>query len=236
MPTCHRSLPLLPPSDVATVVIAMEVLDNLPHDKIQAKTRKGLAQAEIHTTPNGGVEETFVPLNDPLLSRVVGTVPSYAKAYPTWVPSVACGVIEHLVHQRPNLGLVVADFDWLPAPDLGIPADETRRTTTWAESEPLITDMKGMDYECFLQAPPYCDILFPTDFDKLRSFTMHTISSRNHRGNVRVEKQADFLERYGSSHVQKTKSWLTGYTPLLQDFVNCSVLTITTASGKVANK
>ena len=230
-----QSLPLLPPSDVATVVIAMEVLDNLPHDKVQAKTRKGLAQAEIHSRPNGGVEETFVALNDPLLSRVVGTVPSYVKAHPTWVPSVACGVIEHLVHQRPNLGLVFADFDWLPAPELSRHPTETTRRTMWGHGEPLITDMKGVDYECFLQAPPHCDILFPTDFDKLCSFTARTLASRNHRGHVGVEKQADFLERYGASHVRKTKSWLTGYTPLLQDFVNCSVLTIRTESAKVAD-
>jgi hypothetical protein len=211
----------------------MEVLDNLPHDKVQAKTRKGLAQAEVHERPNDRDEETFVPLDDPLLSRVVRTVPSYAKAYPTWVPSVACGVIEHLVHQRPKLGLVFADFDWLPAPDLS--NDTLMRRTTWAEGEPLITDMKGVDHECFLQAPPHCDILFPTDFGKLSDFTKRTMTSHKRHCDVLVEKQADFLERYGSRHVRKTKSWLTGHTPMLQDFVNCSVMTITTRSDKAAD-
>ena len=42
-----------------------------------------------------------------------------------------------------------------------------------------------------------------------------------------VQKQSEFLERYGPEHVRATESWLTGYTPLLHDFTNCSVLTIT---------
>jgi hypothetical protein len=212
----------------------MEVLDNLPHDKVRAKSRKQLQQAEIHVNGNNGVEqEIFVPLKDPLLARAIKTVPSFVKSYPTWIPSVACGIMEHLIHQRPNLGLAFADFDWLPAPDL-LETDHLR-LTAWGEGEPIITDMEGIDHECFLQAPPHCDILFPTDFEKLGSFTKRTISSRRRDDDasspqVQVEKQADFLERYGSEHVQKTKSWLTGHTPLLHDFANCSVLTIVTPS------
>lgn len=221
------SVRLLDNSTVPTVVLAMEVLDNLPHDKTRAKSRKQLQQAEIHTNDNGVEQEIFVPLADPLLARAIKTVPSFVKPYPTWVPSVACGIIEHLIHQRPNLGLAFADFDWLPAPDL-IDTDHLR-LTAWGEGEPIVTDMDGVDHECFLQAPPHCDILFATDFEKLGSFTKRTISSfkRKDSARVQVEKQADFLERYGSVHVQKTKSWLTGHTPLLQDFVNCSVLTVT---------
>jgi len=258
-------MPLLSESDVPTVVLGMEVLDNLPHDKVHAKTRNRIMQAEIiHKGLSGDYddnhgtnsEETFVPLHDPLLSKILDRVPSYvATRYPTWIPSSACGVLEHLIHQRPNLGLIFADFDWLPPPDLiqnekknhnknknndDKDADKENhppilgRRTKWAEGEPLITDMLGNDHECFLQAPKHCDILFPTDFDKLGLFAKNVLTSQNHRGNVIVEKQANFLDRYGPRHVQNTKSWLTGFTPLLHDYVNCSVLTITTTdSGPV---
>jgi hypothetical protein len=45
---------------------------------------------------------------------------------------------------------------------------------------------------------------------------------------VRIEllRQADFLSRHGPEQVAATSSWLTGYSPLIHDFVNCSVLTI----------
>ena len=229
----HPRAQLLPPSDTPTVVLAMEVLDNLPHDKIRAKSRKLLQQAEIQKQrdKDSAEEEVFVPLDDPLLARVIKNVPSFAKPYPTWIPSVACGVLEHLIQQRPNLGLAFADFDWLPAPDLtsnSATKVEPSRRTEWAEGEPIITDMDGVDHECFLRAPPHCDILFPTDFDKLASFAKHIMVKKGRKSTVQVEKQADFLEHYGPNHVQKTKSWLSGQTPLLQDFVNCSVLTIRT--------
>lgn len=224
---------LLSPSDTPTVVIAMEVLDNLPHDKIQARTRKCLEQAEIIKSRQYDAhdQEVFVPLQDPLLQRVIKAVPGYIKTYPTWIPSVACGVINHVVHRRPNLTIAFADFDWLPPPDLHNrpTSDEApSRLTAWGEGEPIITDMSSVDHECFLRAPPHCDILYPTDFDKLGSFAQRTLASMKRKSTVRVEKQSDFLERYGSAHVQNTKSWLTGHSPLLDDFVNCSVLTITT--------
>ena len=164
-------------SDTPTVVIGMEVLDNLPHDKIRAKTPKRIEQAEVRSNQSkNSSDEIFVPLSDPLLQKVITKVPTYAKPYPCWVPSVACGVIHHLIQQRRNLSLVLADFDWLPAPDLD-PSTEVLHKSELAEGEPIVTDMDGIDYECYLTAPSHCDILFPTDFDKLASFAKRSIAS-----------------------------------------------------------
>lgn len=203
----------------------MEVLDNLPHDKVQAKSRKQIQQAVVVRMRDGTEKEIFVPLEDLLLAKTVQMVPSYIKQIPSWIPSVACGVLDHLISQRPNLGVVLADFDWLPAPH--ILETETRRTSEWADGEPIITDMDGVDHECYLHAPRHCDILFPTDFDKLGVFVKRRLRKDTHSF-VHVQKQSEFLEYYGAHHVAKTKSWLTGHTPLLHDFVNCSVLTVTT--------
>ena len=44
---------------------------------------------------------------------------------------------------------------------------------------------------------------------------------------VSVHKQADFLLKHGPEQVAATTSWLTGYSPMVDDFANCSVLTVT---------
>jgi len=88
-----------------------------------------------------------------------------------------------------------------------------------------------------------CDILFPTDFGRLAEFagnilhnttttTTTTTTTQKEEETptapwtVNVTKQSEFLETYGKEEVEQTKSWLTGYTPLLNDFGNCSVLTV----------
>lgn len=226
----HRT-PLLSKSNTATVVIGMEVLDNLPHDKVRAKSRNKLEQAEVRISETGEKEEIFMPLKDPLLAKVLETVPSYAEttSSPVWVPSVACGVMHHLLKQRPNLSLAFADFDWLPPPDLDLEAENEFPCSYWADGEPIVSDMNGTDHRCYLTAPPHCDVLFPTDFQQLASFVKRSIADKENR-TVQVLKQSDFLQSFGPSHVKATKSWLTGHTPLLHDFSNCSVLTLTPAS------
>jgi len=217
---------LLSKSDTPTVVLGMEVLDNLPHDKVRAKSRKKVEHAEIHQHPNGEYEEIFTPIQDPLITKVLNSVPSYQRTIsPTWIPTVACGLLQHILAKRKQCAIVFADFDWLPPPDLDDrhSSSHPQRVSALAEGEPIVTDMQGNDHECYIQAPPRCDILFPTDFSQLACFVQH----RRKDLEVVVQKQSSFLEQYGREHVQKTENWLTGYTPLLQDFANCSVLTVT---------
>lgn len=257
----YFSMPILEKSNVPTIILGLEVLDNLPHDKVRVSSptkRNMLEQAEIRQVAKDSkgsdyycetdLEEVFVSLSDHLLSRVIDLVPSYlVNQYPTWIPTVACGVIEHVASQRPNWRLVMADFDWLPPPDIRLasgPSKRQRPSAEWARGEPLVTSMDGQDQECYLNAPPLCDILFPTDFDKLACFVNGIITesaseiprgipgsaAKSNMLIVKVESQSEFLQRYGPEEVEATKSWLTGHTPLLHDFSNCSVLTVSTSS------
>jgi hypothetical protein len=217
---------LFPKSDTPTVVIGCEVLDNLPHDKVRARTRKKIQQAEVRD-----MKEYFVPLSDPLLSKVLRRVPSFmTNSYPTWIPTAACGILQHITKQRSSLSFAFADFDWLPAPDIDV--DAAKRVSEWADGEPIVTDMEGVDHECYLVAPPHCDILFPTDFEKLALFAQAAAGEAVME--TEVHKQSEFLERFGPEHVGATKSWLTGHTPLLHDFTNCSVLTGRIRAGGLA--
>ena len=233
-------LPTRPSSTATTIVMALEVLDNLAHDKIrirggghfveQAEVRqmkKNLVDGKSELSSHLDFEEAFVPLSDPLLRSILDIAPSFMKGSPiAWIPSVTCGVLQQLFLERPRAQLVVTDFDWLPPPDLKSP-EQSHRSSLFAVGEPLITSMQDRDYDCYLHAPELCDILFPTDFRKLATF-VEKIWNRK----ARVMKQAEFLNLYGREEVEMTKSWLTGYSPLIHDFSNCSVLTISDSHTK----
>jgi hypothetical protein len=232
-------VPFLSKSNVPTIVISLELLDNLPHDKVsKCKRTRVVQQAELRQTKKrdygSGMEqetflkkgkrwkEVFVPLSDPLLKNVLETLPSYAGlGSPKWVPTIACGVIQRLYNERPNAQLLLADFDWLPRPDiLNTTGARRRRLSIEADGEPIVTCMDGLDHECYLNAPQHCDILFPTDFPKLAAF----VEKHQQRVKVQNMKQSEFLRSFGPEQVQATKSWLSGYSPLVEDFGNCSVL------------
>lgn len=264
-------------SETPTVAIALELLDNLPHDKIgRCIDTNEILQAElvplkvsqlsdVGGNKNAGTTEQtfeiditrqyteiFAPLNDPLLKEILSIDP---KIYtptrsqgPRWIPTVALGVLMKLFECRPNSSVAFADFDWLPQPDL-VMSNENRHYLNSSETslhpivepaigDPLVTDMNGVDHLSYLTEPPdaLCDILFPTDFGRLAAFAKQYRAKNNIEtsGSSRKTsvtsslalKQSDFLLKYGSNEVDKTKSWLTGFSPLVDDFGNCSVLTV----------
>ena len=107
------------------------------------------------------------------------------------------------------------------------------RRSAEADGEPIITDMDDVDHACYLTAPRLCDILYPTDFAKLGDYVARTAAAAS-SSNARVEtmKQADFLVKYGAEQVDQTRSW-TGYTPMLDDFSNYSVVTAVACDDQV---
>jgi len=225
-------------SNTHTIVLAMELLDNLPHDKI-IKTETGdILQTEIHFQTT--LEEKFLPLSDPLLKQIITLQPSYVplnftNAKPRWIPTVACGLLRNIFNQCPNSSVIFADFDWLPRPTLDFGSVRDRKSTEGL-GEPLVTDMDDVDHECYLSSPNLCDVLFPTDFNLLAEFagTLLQEKSKKEKGKERglypwvvcARKQSEFLLEYGKKELEGTRSYWTGYTPLLEDFSNCSVLTI----------
>ena len=226
--------PFLSPSKKLTVVFALELLDNLPHDKIaRCIHTHEILQGEIfpcESSANTHHCEVFKPINDKLLKSILSIAPGLyapkASQCPRWIPTTALGVLLKLFDCRPNTSIAFADFDWLPPPDL---ADSC--TAALAEpsiGDPLVTDMDGNDHACYLSSPrdALCDILFPTDFERLAGF-LHAVINLTDNVSVSHMKQSEFLLKYGRQEVEKTKSWLTGYSPLINDFGNCSVLEVT---------
>ena len=193
--------------------------------------------------------ETFSPLTDPLLQHILKLAPSVytpmASHGPRWIPTIALGVLMKLFENRPNSSVAFADFDWLPPPDLSnLPSaqqygENNLHVAERAIGNPLVTDMNGNDHPSYLTSPPdaLCDILFPTDFGRLAAFAklVSASSEESESGAIRVPitasamKQSEFLMKYGSDEVNKTKGW-TGYSPMVNDFGNCSVLAVTPGS------
>ena len=187
--------------------------------------------------------ETFSPVNDPLLQNIISVAPSVytpiVSRGPQWIPTVALGVLMKLFESRPNSSVAFADFDWLPPPDLRTTQrdDVGENNVPFVEpaaGDPLVTDMQGRDHTSYLTSPPnaLCDILFPTDFERLASFAKAVIDvtqskkvQKQFTFSARAMKQRDFLIKYGSDEVNKTKGW-TGFSPLIDDFHNCSVLAV----------
>lgn len=122
---------------IKTVAIALEVMDNLPHDKIKRCENTGnLMEAHVKYDKKKQMwTEKFVPLNDPILKEILDIESSYMfNASPSsssinkqtslfgnrtkWIPTVACKSLLTLFRERPdhNISLIVADFDTLPSP------------------------------------------------------------------------------------------------------------------------
>ena len=228
--------PFLSPSSKPTAVIALEMLDNLPHDKVARCIQSSeILQAEIKDTNltlsshQPLSSEIFCPLSDKLLKDIfaiaAGVYEPKLSLGSRWVPSVALGVIMKLYECRPNTSLAFADFDWLPPPESHEPA-----LAETIIGDPLVTDMNGKDYACYLSPPQdaLCDILFPTDFQRLEAFVkrIHANTAAGDSFLVSTMKQHTFLLKHGKKEVEQTKSWLTGYSPLIHDFGNCSVLEV----------
>jgi SAM-dependent MidA family methyltransferase len=210
-------------SKTPTIFLALELLDNLGHDKVRRDV--GTRKLEHAVIENG--KEIFRPLSDLLLKQVLLKLPSYGgtMGHPIWVPSVACGVLMEISKARPNSWLVLADFDYLPPPDLD-ETDPAGRKSLLGEGEPLVTDMDGIDHDCYLNSPHLADVLYPTDFVKLARFSKKVFASNAGDASVNVVKQGRFLLNTGPSQFQATRSRWTGYSPMVHDFYNCSILTV----------
>lgn len=191
--------------DKHTVTVFCEVLDNLPHDRVVHQRGKYF-QTELVPTADAArntlPQEIERALTDPLLQRCLETHPPYTG----WYPSVAVALLQHLAL---SCDVWIADFDHLETTD----------------GAPLITDMQGQDHPHYWipdadsNSSLLTDILFPTNFGLLQRSVQQCNTS------CVVQKQAEFLRRYPDI-VNGTRTLWRSYTPMLDDFPNCSVLTI----------
>lgn len=241
-------------------VIALELLDNLPHDKLVFRGEREILETRVKIEANEYSEE-FHPVSDSIIKRhlsylsraglisenwnfkdsdfsqdaavaLVKTIedPTFSKRFSLsdfirrkvfnvfpiktqqrsfYIPTGAQLFLETCHKNFPSFGLLMADFDSLPGAMPGVNGplvQQTKGNSTIELSSYLIAELGAFD------------VLFPTNFSYLK-LLYDQIYSANPTNSSSVMKTAQFMRKYAN---YKRAQTLSGYNPLLTDFVNTS--------------
>lgn len=223
-----------PTEERPAFVLAMEVLDNMPHDRIAYASTGELLQGTVWTNDAetgvaanpGRYQETFEPATDPLIIEYMNLMDRLGIRSPSlrwhpldlaepllgirspwrseFVPTVALQFLRHIARILPRHRLVLSDFSSLP-------------DTVRGYGAPVVqTRYQGDTVACssYLLQRGLFDIFFPTDFSRLQR--VHAAVAAGLPPG-RVVSHAAFCRAYGDVAQTRTRS---GYNPMLEEFEN----------------
>ncbi len=214
-------------------IIGMEVLDNLPHDKVVAMDKGGGEMIWMETCV--GEEELFRPVSDDLIKRVLDIYLRMRESHPSqssvaspvvdavfnwlldvqgvpepiFLPTSACLLFDTIHATVPKHEMILSDFDHLP--DVLVPG----------ENAPLVSstkDGKTRDWGTLFAPFGSADIFFPTNFELLKK--MYQSEKKVTHDNVQYEKAEAFFKRYVPDISQAATQ--SGFVPLIEDYSNTS--------------
>lgn len=227
-------------------IIGMEVLDNLPHDKVVAMNGGDgdMVWMESCVDYSNDIEETFRPVSDDTLRRVLNVYLQIRESQPwsntggnkvvdsvfkwlldvqgvpepVFLPTSACMLFDAIHHTVPKHEIILADFDHLP--DVIIAG----------ENAPLVSSTQGgktRDWGTLF--PPFgsSDIFFPSNFELLKQMYLLRSTLKSVSQGVRYEKAASFFKNNVPDISQATTQ--SGFVPLLEDYSNTTFLLTTQA-------
>jgi len=231
-----RAWPRPPPGCAHTVVLACELLDNLPHDRVREDGDGNRFEAVVECRPDGDAESER-QLADPLLIRALDAAPwgepettpverlvSWAlgeraggprAARLAYVPTGALALFDAAFAARPAHTLLASDFDALPG--VVLPGAGAPLVAGCASGRPV-------DLPSITSRPPPggADILFPTNFESLVALYEAAASSAGAPTAQAARcKAATLLRLHAPPGATATAS---GWAPMLDDFGNTSVL------------
>ena len=207
-------------------VLALEVLDNLPHDRV-VRDEAGWKETLV-----GGIggdtrqREELQPVADHLIARCLDIYTRHAKeSGGSWLarrwkrlrhsidivflPTHCLLLLDTLAAARPRHVLIAADFDALPGVRIA------------GVNAPLVAAHAGIDHDTYLDAKQgEADILFPTDFGLLQA--MRSSVSPGSAGGE-VWHNAAFFRQFLEPHELREATTASGFTPLLHEFENTRV-------------
>lgn len=223
--------------DEECFIIGMEVLDNLPHDKVVAMD--GGDGEMVWMESCVGEEEVFRPVSDEVILRVLDIYLEMRESHPSstgggnpmidavfkwlldaqripepiFLPTAAFMLFDTILTTVPKHELILSDFDYLP--DVVVPG----------EHAPLVSSTEGgrtRDWGTLFAPFGSADIFFPTNFELLKR--LYQSLSTSH-GIVQYEKAEEFFKKSIPDMSQAATQ--SGFVPLIEDYKNTSFLLTT---------
>ncbi|CAM9748321.1 unnamed protein product, partial [Chrysoparadoxa australica] len=217
-------------------VLAFELLDNLPQDKISWWEEEGgdkgneskhhLCEAVIVAAkePKRG---DFSASSGSLVASLASGTPLAREHSATFVPTGQLQLVEVLKNSFPAHRAMMFDFDSLPPPAPLHPSDPLDPSLAVdlplpAALEPLTSSRDrhahlAKDLPSYLVQPGTADIFFPIDFINLQALYNGICRSEPHASKAKLLKQGAFMSMHAPLMQTKTR---TGYNPLVEDFEN----------------
>jgi hypothetical protein len=221
-------------------VLAMEVIDNLPHDVIRYDPHTGAPlQAIVLIDQNGEFEEAYTTSMDelprrylslrsklghsqlprshpqnvpPFLRRLLHALPySNRLTAKEFIPTTLLSMLDVLSEYFPHHHLLLADFDTLPNAIPGYMAPVVQ-TRYQRSMVPCTT---------YLVQQGYFDIFFPTNFEELESLYRMLCPSYFGTRRTHVVTHNYFMEKWGDMEITRTRS---GENPMRDYYQNVKML------------
>lgn len=212
-------------------VLGMEVLDNLPHDRISYDDETGdLLQGTVWTNDDAiGIDEpiyreTFEPATDPLIIEYMNLMDKLGRSSPSlkwhparrlnrflgindpwsseFIPTACFKLLQKIKEHLPRHRLIISDFSSLPDTIKGYGAPVVQ------------TRYEGDTIACstYLLKRGLFDIFFPTDFQLLRQVHQSLTGQVS-----KIVSHQEFCSSYAEYGQTRTRS---GYNPMLEEFQN----------------
>lgn len=223
------------------VIILMEVLDNLPHDRVWRQSSEAVWQEtwiQSSGPSHDHMQQKHAEVTKPVADPLVWACLEAAQLQPghlsqSWLHSTLDWALGQVSPSGSGSGQTV----WLPTSCLQLlqricaarpnhviiaaDFDELPDVSVPGQGGPLVAStMNGqtLDHPSYLVPQGTADIFFPTDFQLLQS--LHQLANQG-RGSIQgqVMKTKAFMKQHADLTTTLTKS---GYNPLLEDFSNTS--------------
>ncbi|GJQ09120.1 hypothetical protein GpartN1_g6628.t1 [Galdieria partita] len=225
------------------ILLFCEVLDNLPHDRIEWDNQtKTWHQCLVRETEDSLSNHAFTIVRSPLRDDWIVTTMHDWKLLDGLVPHISWrwirenpyywlyylqSIVDRLLFSSSSCVVYVPTVAhqmlncvrrYFPQSHLLIADFDFLPQATRGIFAPVVQN--GTKTFASIEEPmkASCDILFPVYFSGL-SYAIHRLWNSVH---IQIEKQSKFLEKYADLEYTRTKS---GFNPLLSDFTNTCILT-----------
>lgn len=217
-------------------IIFLEVLDNMPHDKVVfcPNSQDWKFQTMIEIQQNKP-KEFLTQISDPLITEALQLYSKFLskesqlqfekkrffekilekmwrrEVNSLFLPTISLKMLKHVRENFANHHLIIADFDLLPSE-----TKSKKGINAPIVSKKLRKSHEKQDFDSYLVEKGEADIFFPTNFSFLQYMYKEICGKKSFS-----LKSYEFMNEFSKEKWAETKS---GYNPLKEDFQNTSFL------------